>query len=57
MDSTPKPLLAKPRTALPLAPENALEIFVKDRKNTKGLTPSGEEWLRDTVGSFLRLTN
>jgi len=57
MDSTLNPLLAKPRTALPLAPENALEIFVKDRKNTKGLTPSGEEWLRDTAGRFLRLTN
>ena len=31
-----------------------LECFIKDKKNTKGLTISGEEWLRDTVGRFLR---
>ena len=37
-----------------IAPENVLESFIKDKKNTKGLTPSGEEWLRDTVGRFLR---
>ena len=48
------PLLAKPRIDFPLASENVLESFIKDKKNTKGLTPSGEEWLRDTVGRFLR---
>ena len=29
------PLLAKPRIDLPLASENALECFIKDKKNTK----------------------
>jgi len=48
------PLLAKPRIDFPLASENVLECFIKDKKNTKGLTISGEEWLRDTVGRFLR---
>ncbi len=48
------PLLAKPRIDFSLASENILECFIKDKKNTKGLTTSGEEWLRDTVGRFLR---
>ena len=48
------PLLAPPRTDFRLASENVLECFINDKKNTKGLTPSGEEWLRDTVGRFLR---
>ena len=51
---TPDPLLAKPRIDFPLASENVLESFIGDKKNTKGLTPSGEEWLRDTVGRFLK---
>ena len=42
------------RIDFPLASENVLESFIKDKRNTKGLTPSGEEWLRDTVGRFLR---
>ena len=51
---TPDPLLAKPRIDFRLASENVLECFIKDKKNTKGLTTSWEEWLRDTVGRFLR---
>ena len=51
---THDPLLAKPRRGFRLASENVLECFIKDKKNTKGLTTSGEEWLRDTVGRFLR---
>jgi len=41
------PLLAKPRIDFPLAPENVLGTFINDKKNTKGLTVSGEEWLTD----------
>jgi hypothetical protein len=51
---TRDPLLAKPRIDFPLASGNVLEYFINDKKNTKGLTISGEEWLRDTVGGFLR---
>ena len=40
---TPAPLLAKPRIDFPLASENVLESFINDKKNTKGLTISGEE--------------
>ena len=48
------PLLAKHRIDFRLASENILGIFIQDKKNTKGLTVSGEEWLRDTVRRFLR---
>ena len=48
------PMLAKPRIHFPLASENVLERFINDKRNTKGLTISGEEWLRDTEGRFLR---
>ena len=47
--------LAKPRIDFPLASENVLECFIKDKKNTKGLTSSGEEWLRDTVWEILKV--
>ena len=30
-----------------------LETFIADRKGTKGLTPQGERWLRQTLGTFL----
>ena len=30
-----------------------LEAFIKDRKSTKGLTASGEEWLRETLTRFV----
>ena len=54
MTRTPGSLLVKSRIHLHLAAENVLECFIKGKKNTKGLTISGEEWLRDTVGRFLR---
>tara|TARA_B100001245_G_C22615710_1_gene304044 strand:+ start:300 stop:602 length:303 start_codon:yes stop_codon:yes gene_type:complete len=38
---TPDPLLAKPRINFAVASENVLERFIKDKKNTKGLTISG----------------
>ena len=44
----PNPLLAKPRIYFVLAAENVRERFIKDKKNTKGLIHSGEEWLRDS---------
>ncbi len=31
-----------------------LETFNADRKGTKGLTPQGERWLRQTLGRFLK---
>ena len=34
--------------------EKVLECFTNDNKNTKGLTITGQEWLWDTVGRFLR---
>jgi hypothetical protein len=49
---TPDPLLAKHRIDFPLASGNALECFIKNKKNAKGLTISGEERLRDTGGRF-----
>ena len=51
---TPDPLLAKPRIDLHIPAENVLECFIKDKKNTKGLTTSGEDWLRDTLERFSR---
>ena len=47
-------LLAKPRIDFPLVPENVLEGFINDKKNTKGLTNNEEEWFKDTVGRVLR---
>ena len=47
-------LLAKPRIDFPVASANVLESSIKDKRNTKGLTVSREEWLRHTVGRFLR---
>ncbi len=32
---------------------NALEPFIVNRKGTRGLTPKGERWLRETLGKFL----
>jgi integrase len=34
-------------------PDNPLETFISERKATKGLTVTGEVWLRDTLGRFL----
>jgi len=34
-------------------PDLPLETFISERKATKGLTVSGEVWLRDTLGRFL----
>jgi hypothetical protein len=50
----PNPLLAKHRIDFPLAAENVLESFIKDKKNTEGLIISGGKWRRATVRRFLR---
>ena len=31
-----------------------IDEFVAYKKSTKGLTPRGEQWLRDMTGRFLR---
>jgi len=38
-------LLAKLRIDFPLASKNVLESFIKDKKNTKGLTSEGKRGL------------
>ena len=34
--------------------QSQLDAFVNSKKATKGLTPRGEEWLRDMVGRFIK---
>ena len=41
------PLVATPNPAI-------IDEFVTYKKSTKGLTPRGEQWLRDMTGRFLR---
>ena len=41
------PLVATPNQAI-------IDEFVTYKKSTKGLTPRGEQWLRDMTGRFLR---
>jgi hypothetical protein len=52
---TSDPLLAEPKIYFRLPPENVLESFINDKKNTKCLTNNEEEWFKDTVGRILRL--
>ena len=35
------------------AVDKQLESFIADRKGTRGLTPQGERWVRQTLGRFL----
>jgi hypothetical protein len=51
---TPDPLREKPSLDLDVTSANVLASFINDKKDVKGLTNTGEELLRGTIGRFPR---